>query len=286
MSRRIRAYEAGGNRWEDDFEASDDEPAAERSVRPGRVEILFDHPRCTVVSKPSGVLTIPARHGEAKTIVDLVEAIWRKSDPDAPRPVICHRLDRGTSGCLLLAKDREAAKELMRQFSAREVEKTYLALVIGAPQPPAGTVEFRAAPDKYKPGAMWTPKKGGSKCCDHYETLEAFRGVSLVRVSPETGRTHEVRLAMLTLGSPCAVDPLYGSADGLLLSTWKTGYRTGRGRVGRPLIDRLTLHAESIVFRPPGDPPEGPAVSVTAPLPRDFAATLRQLRRHAAPGSL
>ena len=125
-------------------------------------------------------------------------------------------------------------------------------------------------------------------CHDLYETVEVFRGISLVRVRPQTGRTHEVRLALRTLGTPCAVDPLYGTSEPLLLSAWKRDYRTGRGRTERPLIDRLTLHAESIAFAPPGSDPEDHAawLRVEAPLPKDMASTLRQLRKHAAPGSL
>src|SRR5207245_2072622 len=112
------------------------------------------------------------------------------------------------------------------------------------------------------------------------ETLETFRGLSLVRVAPQTGRTHEVRLALRQLGTPCAIDQLYGSKEPILLSSFKRGYRTGRGRAELPLIDRLTLHAATLEFPHPSG---GGTVRAEAPLPRDFETTLRQLRRHAAP---
>ncbi len=290
MSGRISAYESGGERWED---LTDDEPKVPRTRRLRRcnlpVDVLLESERFVVVSKPSGLLTVPGRRpGDIDTVVARVHELWRASDASAATPVICHRLDRDTSGCLVLARDREAARELMTRFRQRHVEKTYLALVIGAPYPPEGEIEFRVAPDRRRPGTMWTPRRGGKACQDAYETVEVFRAVSLVRVRPRTGRTHEVRLALKTLGTPCAIDPLYGSTEPLLLSAWKRSYRTGRGREERPLIDRLTLHAESISFAPPGADPEDRAawVRAEAPLPKDLTSTLRQFRKHAAPGSL
>ena len=110
-----------------------------------------------------------------------------------------------------------------------------------------------------------------------------FRGLSLVRVTPHSGRTHEVRLALKHLGTPCAVDGLYGGRDPILLSSFKRGYRTGRGRPELPLIGRLTLHAATLEFPHPAGTG---VVRAEAPLPRDLEATLKQLRRHAAPGSL
>jgi 23S rRNA pseudouridine955/2504/2580 synthase/23S rRNA pseudouridine1911/1915/1917 synthase len=291
MSGRISAYEAGGESWEDltEDEAPEERPARRLRTKDLRVETLLEAERFVVVAKPAGLLTVPGRRRtDGETVVERVHAAWRRRDPEVAAPVVCHRLDRDTSGCLVLARDREAAKELMTRFRKRHVEKSYLALVTGAPHPPEGEVEFRVAPDRRRPGTMWTPRKGGKACHDLYETVEVFRGVSLVRVRPQTGRTHEVRLALRTLGTPCAVDPLYGTNEPLLLSAWKRDYRTGRGRTERPLIDRLTLHAESIAFAPPGADPEDREawIRVEAPLPKDLASTLRQLRKHAAPGSL
>jgi 23S rRNA pseudouridine1911/1915/1917 synthase len=280
---RIDKYESGGARWDDAFEDGDADGAA-RERRPDAVAVLLDEPTFVVVAKPSGVPTVPERFAKDKrTAVDLVHALWKRADEKAPTPIVCHRLDRDTSGALVLAKDRPTARKLMDAFRERKVSKSYLALVLGAPQPPSGEVEFRVAPDKFRPGAMMIVPKKGKECRDAYETVEVFRGLSLVRVRPLTGRTHEVRLGLKQLGTPCAVDPLYGGREPILLSSFKRGYRVGRGRAEHPLIDRLTLHAATIEFPHPSG--EG-RVHVEAPLPRDFEATLRQLRRHAAPGSL
>jgi RluA family pseudouridine synthase len=284
MSRRILQYESQGGPPEDDDDLLDG--GAELRTRAGRLEVLLVGDGFTVVNKPAGMPTIPDREGLATTAIDALHALWRREDPDRPAPVVCHRLDKDTSGCLVLAHDRAAARELMSQFRAHTVEKSYLALTLGAPQPPAGAIEIRVRPDKYRPGSMYVVKKGGKPSPATYETVEAFRGVSLVRVRPSTGRTHQVRLTLRELGAPCVVDPLYGSADPLLLSRWKRAYRTGRGRDERPLMARLTLHAESITFAPLRPTPDAQRITCEAPLPRDFAATLTQLRKHAAPGSL
>ena len=284
MSGRIERYESRGARWEDEADDADAASPRRRERKPEPVEMLVDDPAFSVVAKPSGVPTVPERFAkDRRTVVDLVADIWRKTDPAAPEPVVCHRLDRDTSGCLVLAKDRESARTLMEAFRERTVSKTYLAIVLGAPQPPAGEVEFQVAPDRFRPGAMSIVPKKGKECRDAYETLETFRGLALVRVTPKTGRTHEVRLAMKHLGCPCAIDPLYGGREPILLSAFKRGYRVGRDRAETPLVDRLTLHAATIEFPHPSGTG---TVRAEAPLPRDLAATLRQLRRHAAPGSL
>ncbi|MCG3134531.1 MAG: Ribosomal large subunit pseudouridine synthase C [Planctomycetes bacterium] len=289
---RISDYESrgGGDAWED-------EGAPDRAARrPAKTEILLDDPRFVVVAKPSGLPSVPERfRPDAETVVDAAHELLRRADPRAPRPLIVHRLDRETSGVMVLAKDESAARELSQAFEEHRVSKTYVALTTGAPQPPSGEVTFLVAEDPRRPGAMTLAQKavrGTKECTSAWETLETFRGVSLVRVRPRTGRTHQVRLTLKHLGTPCAVDALYGSGDPLLLSQWKRDYRTGRYRNEVPLIERLTLHAESLEFPRPGAETgveagaAGAVVRAEAPLPRDFAAALKQLRRWAAPGTL
>ena len=289
MSKRIAAYEGRRPSDDEDDSGSESHAPARRPRRPPEVEVLVDEPRFAVVSKPAGIPSVPERfRKEDPTVVDLAHRVLRRRDPAAPRPLVVHRLDRDTSGALLLAKDDEAAKDLMAQFEARTVAKSYLALCLGAPQPPSGEVAFRVDKDPRRPGAMALVGKGGRECESSWETLETFRGVSLVRVIPRTGRTHQVRLTLLHLGTPCAVDLLYSSSAPIYLSQYKRDYRVGREGVETPLLDRLSLHAESLAFRRPGAAEDDAAarVRVEAPLARDFATTLRQLRRWAAPGTL
>lgn len=290
MSDRINWYEGQGAAWDgDDGEDLLEAVVPTRPIRRRKVplEVLLDDPLVCVVNKPAGLPTIPTRGDPtAPTVMSELHAIWRQSDPEAPSPVVCHRLDIETSGCLLMARSRSVAKRVMASFRKREVRKSYLALVLGAPYPEHGEIEYRLAPDRRRAGAMQLVRKGGKKCGAQYETLETFRGVSWVRVRPITGRTHEVRLALRSLDTPCAVDPVYGGEEALLLSRWKRGYKTGRGRQERPLIDRVSLHAESLELPYPSGEAEPRVLRAEAPLPKDLRTTLNQLRRHAAPGTL
>ena len=167
MSRRISAYESAGDSWED---LPDDEiEEAERALAPRRrdlrVDTLLAAERFVVVAKPAGLLSVPGRRRhDGDTVLERVHEQWLRDDPEATPPVSVHRLDRDTSGCLLLARDREAARDLMTSFRLRLVEKTYLAIVTGAPHPPEGEITFRIAPDRRRPGTMWTPRKGGKPC--------------------------------------------------------------------------------------------------------------------------
>lgn len=296
MSKRILDYERlGGGEPDEDEDVGGPERFRKKKEE---MQILLDDPRFVVVSKPSGLPSVPERfRPEATTVVDRTEELLRRRDPDAPRPIVVHRLDKDTSGAILMAKDEEAARDLSAQFEEREVGKTYVALTTGAPQPPSGESTFMVTEDPKRPGAMTVVPAGAKvpkgmrtpkECSSTYETLEVFRGISFVRVRPLTGRTHQVRITLQHLGTPCAIDDLYGSDAPLLLSAWKRDYRVGKWTNEKPLIDRLTLHAESISFRRPGAAKDDPAgrVTVEAPLPRDFAATLKQLRRWAAPGTL
>lgn len=286
MSKRIAAYESQGR--SEDPHGDDDGAAGPRRNRRGpETEILFEDARCVVVAKPSGLATVPDRfRTNEPTVVDAAERLLRRRDPGAPRPLVVHRLDRDTSGALVLAKDLDAARDLTEQFEERRVAKSYLALCLGAPHPASGEVEFEVAEDPKRRGRMEIVPRRGRPCISAWDTVEVFRGLSLVRVRPLTGRTHQVRLTLLHLGTPCAIDPLYGSEAPIHLSQFKSDYRLGRWKVEAPLVDRLTLHAESLAFRSPAAEASAAPVRVEAPLPRDLATTLRQLRKWAAPGSL
>jgi 23S rRNA pseudouridine955/2504/2580 synthase len=248
-----------------------------------RALVIHEDDDVIALDKPSG-LAVQGGTGTARHLDGMLDALADGGE----RPRLVHRLDRDTSGVLVLAKDETAAKDLMAQFEDRTVAKSYLALTVGAPQPPSGTVEFQVSEDPKRPGRMEIVARKGRVCVSDYETLDAWRAVSLVRVRPKTGRTHQVRLTLLLLGTPCAIDPLYGSQEPLLLSSWKQGYRLGKGRREAPLIDRLTLHAESLEFRRPGAAADDSAarVRVEAPPPRDFETAVRQLRRWGAAGTL
>lgn len=250
-----------------------------RNVAPS-ITTLFRDSHLHAIAKPAGVATVSERWDrQLPTAIELLWEEWQAEDPNALRPHVIHRLDKDTTGVLLFACHRDAQAEVRRQFRERQVQKRYLALVRGAPVPRAGTVEIEVAEDPRKAGRMRVVKRGGKACATHYETIEEFRDLALVRLAPHTGRTHQIRVSLASIGTPCAIDPLYGGAEALFLSAWKRGYKRGRGEPERPVIDRLTLHAESLEIR---HPETGEPLRIEAPLPRDLEVTLKHLRRYDA----
>lgn len=247
-----------------------------------RPEVLYCDPACLVVAKPAGVVVIPERFRDVETIRDLL--------PAGETLRIVHRLDRDTSGCLLLARSLEAMRDLEGQFSARSVEKTYLALVRGEMRPGPRHCSGAIGPDPRRTGRMRVvapeeierhPRQPFKEAFTEFLPRQCFRGFTLVEARPRTGRTHQVRVHLAALGFPLVGDPLYGHASegGLFLSEIKPGYRLKRGREERPLLGRQGLHAERLIFRSPAN---GQAVEVSTPPPADLALALARLARHAA----
>lgn len=252
---------------------------ADRPRRPRRSTLvtLFSDAWLWAVNKPAGMSSVSERwKRDLPTVIGALWDIWRKEDAAAPRPHVIHRLDKDTTGVLLFARNREAQVGVRSQFRARTVKKTYLALVRGVPEPRSGRVEIEIASDPRKPGRMRRVGRGGKACVTDYDTLEEFAALSLVRLTPLTGRTHQVRVSLAALGTPCAVDPLYGGDEAIYLSSIKRGYRGRRGAAEPPLMARLTLHAASLAL---SHPATAEPIAIDAPLPRDLRATLLQLRR-------
>ena len=245
------------------------------------MDILHEDADFLAVNKPAGLATIPGRTEPESVMDELARQLARRdrlSDP--PKLLVVHRLDRDTSGVLLVARHTDAQRKLTSQFGKRTVAKVYRALIAGSPDPAEGEIAIALEPDPDRPGAMKpTRRRSRKKAVSQYRVLEEFRGLSLVEVRPVTGRTHQIRVHFQAIGHPLAVDPIYGSAEGVMLSRFKAGFRLKRGDRERPLIARLTLHALRVGFARPSD---GQPMEVEAPLPKDFRATLEALRKWAA----
>lgn len=246
------------------------------------VQVLHRGRGYAVISKPSGVAVGHDRAALGKRpFLDGVAELL-----GVPRLRLVHRIDKETSGCLIVASERDAHRTLSIAFQQRAVDKSYLALVRGGLEPGEGAID----------AALEVDPKGGSRMriavrkqkgesprkrlasLTHYRTLVRFRGYALVLAKPVTGRQHQIRLHLRHQGAPLAIDPLYGSDQGILLSSLKRGYRPSRdGRPESPLVDRLTLHAWKLSFTDP----DGLAVRVRAPLPKDLRRAFGALVRHA-----
>jgi len=234
-----------------------------------RIDTLLDDPAFLAVNKPADVLTIPGRQGGESVLGRLAAATV------GGELRLVHRLDRGTSGVLLFARDLDAQRVLSEQFAHRQVEKTYLALVRGAPGQDEGLIDAPLTRDPNSTTRMIVHAKRGKRSQTRWEVVERFPGMALLRCHPLTGRQHQIRVHLAHARMALLVDGLYGECEAFYLSHVKTGYKHGGGEE-RPLIARLTLHAESIAF---AHPRTGEAVRIEAPLPKDFRATLAQLRK-------
>ncbi|MEO6435874.1 MAG: RluA family pseudouridine synthase [Tepidisphaeraceae bacterium] len=252
--------------------------------------ILWQTPDLVAVEKPAGLATIPGRGETDSMLQRLGRQLGIRSAGQAdPRVRVLHRLDKETSGVLLFALNRPAQQHLSHQFQNNTVRKEYLALVRGRPPQSEGEIDAALAPHPSNPRRMAVVKHGGRPARTDWRIEESFRGFTLIRCFPKTGKTHQIRVHLAHVGMPLAIDPLYarpsqpGSRDpgrpartGVFLSEFKRDYRPNRGEEERPLIVRLTLHAEKLAFVNL----DGTAVEIVASLPKDFRATLNQLRRH------
>jgi 23S rRNA pseudouridine1911/1915/1917 synthase len=217
-------------------------------------EIAYEDDHLLVVDKPAGVVVHPARGHAAGTLAQALAG--RAGGGEDPRRAgIVHRLDRETSGLLVVARTEAAHAALKDQLRRREITREYLALVEGRPAARAGTIEAPLGRDRRVRTRISTDTDDPHAAVTHFEVERPLPGFTLLRVRLETGRTHQIRAHLLAIGHPVAGDPEYGRA-GLL------GLR------------RQFLHAEHLAFRHPAT---GEAVDVRSSLPDDLRAALDTL---------
>src|SRR3989344_2607342 len=242
---------------------------------------LYETPDFLAVEKPPGLLVHSVAHSKSlaggktahrekeKTLVDWLLArypdIAGVGDDPVMRPGIVHRLDRDTSGILLVARTQKYFDYLKSLFGHQRVKKTYLAAVRGVPAPPSGTIE---KPISLKPGTTKRSVHGGKMtkpAVTEYKTLKFAEdgSASLLSVSPKTGRTHQIRVHLASIGHPVLGDVLYGSR------TPKTTFRHLPSAISSL---RLMLHAFSIEF----ESAPGTRLSLEVPISEDFSSALRR----------
>jgi len=246
---------------------------------PGELTLCYEDSACVVVDKQPGAVVIPERGGVQSDLLNAVMYHIRVGSPsgdpsDFPLPV--HRIDRDTSGLVLIARHTPALAALSTQFEKRDVKKAYLAVIVG--EMARDTMEIDLSLDASHGRTVRISRKRGKPARTLVRVLERFQGFSLVEARPVTGRRHQIRAHLAAVGHPLAVDPLYNGATGVFLSRIKRGYRPKPGRDESPVMARLTLHAADIRFVSPAT---GEAVEVSTEPPSDFRRLLRVLRKYA-----
>ena len=241
-------------------------------------EVLRSEAELLVCLKPAGVSVEGDRFAEESAPLRgaVLHALKAEGREPLPRPRFVHRLDKDTSGVLLVALSHTATADLTAQLageSEHRVRKTYLALVEGRLLEAEGLVDVPLLVNGGRRKAPVRADGEGKSARTRFERIEVFGRHSWVRLWPETGRTHQLRVHMAHLGHPIVCDAHYGKSEPLLLSKLKRDYRPSR-REERPLLARLALHAEAVEFA------LGPErARVEAALPKDLRVALKQLRR-------
>ena len=235
-------------------------PTPARQAVPG-LAVVYEDADIVVVDKPAGVAAHPTPGWSGPTVLEGLLAAGHTiaTSGAAERQGIVHRLDANTTGLMVLAKSERAYSALKRAFRERTVDKGYHALVQGHPDPLRGTVDAPIARHPSGDG-RFAVIAGGRPSVTHYDTIEAFRGASLLDITLETGRTHQIRVHMAALRHPCVGDRLYG-ADPVLAA------HLGLARQG--------LHAARLGFAHPAD---GHLLAFTSGYPADLAHALDVLR--------
>lgn len=240
--------------------------------------IVYEDAAFTVVDKPAGLVTHPAKGNWTGTMVNALQFHFDTLSTvgGEHRPGIVHRLDRDTSGLLIVAKDDRAHKELARQFEARTIRKEYLALVYGAPSRDSDFIEkpLGMHPHQREKVAVRSLEDGGKEAATFYEVLERFDGFALVRCKPRTGRTHQIRVHLAHIGHPVLADKAYSGRERLTLGDL---LGPGAPEADRVLIARQALHAHALDLL---HPMTGASIHFATPMPADMAAALAALRAH------
>jgi 23S rRNA pseudouridine1911/1915/1917 synthase len=230
--------------------------------------IIFENDDLVGINKPSGLLSIPDREGKEVSLKLLLQEKYGQI-------FTVHRLDKGTSGLIIFAKNELAHKDLSRQFEERQTKKIYLGLVTGSPTEKKGTIDLAIAEHPVKRGLMVINREGKEALTD-YEVLQDFGIYSLVQFRIYTGRTHQIRVHMKDLGFPIVCDELYGDGKPILLSSFKSKFKLSKDvEQERPIMPRLALHAHQLTFKDRSGKP----IELEADMPKDMRATLQQLEK-------
>ncbi len=238
------------------------------------LDIIYEDEDLIVLNKPPGIVVHPARGNKHGTLVNALAhySAQLSSGLGEFRPGIVHRLDRNTTGVMVVTRNDAAQWKVAKQFERRQVKKSYLAIVHGTPELQADRINVPlGVHPKIREKYAIRPEIG-KEAITFYEVSEAFRGFSLVHCRPQTGRTHQIRVHLSHLKHPIVADDMYG---GKLVYPWQLA--DAEPAVEEPVISRCALHAWTIEFT---HPTTEERVSFEAPLPADMQHLLDLLRQH------
>ena len=234
------------------------------------LSVAYDDAHLLVVDKPAGLVVHPGAGTPSGTLVNAL--LHRVRDLSGIggvlRPGIVHRLDRGTSGLIVIAKSDEAHRGLAAQFASRAVEKQYLAVVHGVPTPRTGTIDAPIGRHPVQRKKMSTTSARGRAARSSYAVEQALDGAALLRVRIHTGRTHQIRVHLASAGHPIVGDATYGG-------TRTPSSASAAARAAIADFPRPALHAAALAFT---HPVTGARLSLEAPLPEDMARLMVALR--------
>lgn len=231
------------------------------------LDIIYEDPWILAVNKPPGMVVHPAPGHPRGTLVNAV-LFHRGGILEAggvERAGIVHRLDKDTSGVILIAKDSLVQKDLLRQFKERRVSKFYLALVVGKMEKPTGTATIPIGRHPQDRKRISTRTRAPREAVTEWEVIQSKEYATLLRVRPDTGRTHQIRVHMASMGHPVVGDPLYGR--GSIRRLAKTSKVPGE-LIG---VQHQLLHAQQLIIL---HPREQRPLTLRAPLPEDFKRVL------------
>lgn len=230
--------------------------------------IVYEDEHLVVVDKPAGLVVHPANGNPDGTLVNALLhhcAGQLSGIGGVARPGIVHRIDKDTSGLLVVAKSDVAHEGLSKQFADHSIDRVYHAIANGRPLPPSGTVDAPLARSSYDRKKMAVVAEGrGKRAVTHYRTLELLENAAFIECRLETGRTHQVRVHLTHIGHPLLGDPVYGRARSSHASTLKS--------IG---FARQALHATRLGFT---HPIVGKSVTFDSPLPNDMQELFTRLR--------
>ncbi len=246
------------------------------------LDILYEDDHMAVINKPHDMVVHPAKGNWSGTLVNALHfhfAHLSQLNGDY-RAGIVHRLDRDTSGVILVAKEEQAHRDLSMQFELRKIYKEYVAITGGVLDRDSDYIEARIAhhPHDRIKMIVTSDETAGKDACSFYEVIERFRGFTFCRVTPRTGRTHQIRVHLASVGCPVLADKVYSGRDCLRLSELDPSVTPEADQF---LLSRQALHARRIRFT---HPVKRTLIDVEAPLPAEFVRTLEALRQYRPAG--